>query len=482
VGNDGELYVCGASDGNFIVLKSTNAQDPSQAVTWDLAKTVSLGGEIWIGEGPNPAGLLGQAWIAVDHSSGPTRGNVYLLCSVNPHTSNDSLEVMFSRSTDGGTTWSPPVRINDDQGSNAWQWFGTMSVAPDGRIDVVWLDTRDDPGGFHSSLYYSYSRDAGVTWSENERLSESFDPHVGWPQQEKMGDYFHMISDSTGAHLAWAATFNGEQDVYYSRISVPSDECQITATSPDGGETWCAGESENITWTSENTSGNVNIEYSTNGGSSWQTVVASTPDDGTHTWTVPSTPSTRCLVRICDVSDSVCCDQSNSTFQICECWTIEITTESLPDGTEGCPYNETVDATGGCLPYSWSIVSGALPDSMDLDNSFGVISGTPNEVGTFDFTVLVEDVLGDTDEKEFSIQIGEYANRKGDANADCNINAVDAIFVVNIILELIEPTQDQIWRADCNGLPGNCNGDGSINVLDVIKIVNLILGLDECSQ
>ena len=231
VGNDGELYLCGASDNNFIVMKSTNAQDSSQTVTWDLATTVSLDGEIWFGEGPNPGGLLGQAWIAIDHSSGPTRGNVYLLCSVSPPASNDPLEVMFSSSTDGGTTWSPPVRINDDSNNYAWQWFGTMSVAPDGRIDVVWLDTRDDPGGYNSSLYYSNSRDAGVSWSENKKLSESFDPHVGWPQQQKMGDYFHMISDSTGAHLAWAATFNGEQDVYYGHIMadtyVPDDYATI---------------------------------------------------------------------------------------------------------------------------------------------------------------------------------------------------------------------------------------------------------------
>jgi hypothetical protein len=41
---------------------------------------------------------------------------------------------------------------------------------------------------------------------------------MGWPQQQKLGDYFHMVSDDSGAHVAWAATFNGEQDVYYGRI------------------------------------------------------------------------------------------------------------------------------------------------------------------------------------------------------------------------------------------------------------------------
>jgi hypothetical protein len=131
------------------------------------------------------------------------------------------MDVMFTRSTNGGRTWSAPVRVNDDAGTTSWQWFGTMSVAPSGRIDVVWLDTRDNPGSLNSSLYYSYSTNAGVTWSPNARLSQSFDPHAGWPNQNKMGDYFHMVSDSTGANLAWAATFGGEQNVYYGRISYP---------------------------------------------------------------------------------------------------------------------------------------------------------------------------------------------------------------------------------------------------------------------
>jgi len=220
VGPDGELYIAG-TDGfqDFLVAKSSNAQDPGQAVTWDQDITVELGGSIGGGgfNDPNPGGLLGQTWVATDHSAGPTRGNVYLLCSVEPFLGTDPQDVMFSRSTDGGVTWSAPVRVNDDA-AGEWQWFGTMSVAPNGRIDAVWLDTRDNPGTVLSSLYYSSSIDGGATWSPNERISDAFDPHVGWPNQQKMGDYYHMVSDNEGAHLAWAATFNGEQDVYYARI------------------------------------------------------------------------------------------------------------------------------------------------------------------------------------------------------------------------------------------------------------------------
>jgi hypothetical protein len=113
--------------------------------------------------------------------------------------------------------------VNDDSAdSEAWQWFGTMSVAPNGRIDAIWNDTRNDPGNFLSEVFYSFSVDAGETWSTNQAITPPFDPSLGYPQQEKLGDYYHMISDNQGANLAYAATFNGEQDVYFLRIRVTS--------------------------------------------------------------------------------------------------------------------------------------------------------------------------------------------------------------------------------------------------------------------
>jgi hypothetical protein len=219
VGTEGELYVTGQNWDGIVVAKSTNAQNPVNVVSWDSYSQVDLDGYLNGWNDVNPAGLLGQAYISVDISGGPGNGNVYVLASVERF-SGDPGDVMFSRSTDGGNTWSAPVRINDDIGWIDYQWFGTMSVAPNGRIDVAWLDTRDDPSGnLLSALYYSYSMDQGISWSPNEKLSEVFDPHLGWPQQEKMGDYFEMESDLSSAHLAWCSTLNGEQDVYYARIT-----------------------------------------------------------------------------------------------------------------------------------------------------------------------------------------------------------------------------------------------------------------------
>ena len=125
----------------------------------------------------------------------------------------------YDLGTDGGATWSPPIRINDDPiGSGTWQWFGTLSVAPNGRIDVVWNDTRNGVNLRWSEVFYAYSLDGGLTWSANEPITPKFNSFYGWPRQNKLGDYYHLISDNVGANLAYAATFNLEQDIYFLRI------------------------------------------------------------------------------------------------------------------------------------------------------------------------------------------------------------------------------------------------------------------------
>jgi len=159
-----------------------------------------------------------------------------------------------------------------------------------------------------------------------------------------------------------------------------------------------------------------------------------------------------------------------------------ITTAALPNGNQGCPYSEflEVQAGTGTSPLHWSIIDGALPSDLNLNDVTGEIEGSPADTGAFDFTVQVTDLCAAADTQAFSITVDLYANVKGDPTGDCSINVLDVLMVANIILENITPTDDQIWRANCNGALGNCDGDLTVNVLDAVKIVNIILGLDEC--
>ncbi|RMG43521.1 MAG: exo-alpha-sialidase [Acidobacteria bacterium] len=220
VGPDAEVYFTGAnlSATGHVILRSDSLKDGTNgSPKFELAKSIDLGGTTSSGGTPNPGGLLGQVWVAVDRSNGPSRGYVYVLASVDPPGA-DPMSVHLVRSTDGGQTWSAPIQVDDDPTGTSYQWFGTLSVAPDGRLDVVWNDTRSDPSGVISELYYAYSTDHGETWSAGIPVSPAFDSTIGHPQQNKIGDYYHMRSDADGAAVAYAATFNGEQDVYFLRV------------------------------------------------------------------------------------------------------------------------------------------------------------------------------------------------------------------------------------------------------------------------
>jgi len=216
---DGTLFLAGNANFNrtiFVVHRSMDAWDSGVDPTFD-AFTLFLGGrQDVLSAGPNGVGLLGQIWIAANHSDGPDRGDLYALASVDPP-GGDPQDVHFARSTNRGETWTLPKRVNTDD-RRAWQWFGTMSVAPNGRIDVVWIESVTEGEPNIGQLMYAFSHDGGDTWSVPISASPLFNSWRGRPQQSKMGDYYDMVSDDAGADLAYAATFNDEQDVYYLRL------------------------------------------------------------------------------------------------------------------------------------------------------------------------------------------------------------------------------------------------------------------------
>ena len=235
VDSTGNLFIGGVNltTGRIWCVRSINAKNGGVVPTFDRSTAVNLGGDIVFAEPINPEGLVGQVFLAVDRSGTSTNDNVYMLASVQPFGFTDGSDVMFVRSTDGGTTFSAPRRVNDDPVNHAkWHWFGTLSVAPSGRIDVVWYDTRNSPNNVTSQLFYSYSIDGGNTWSPNVAVSNPFNPFIGYPNQDKIGDYITVVSDNASANVAYAATFNGEEDIYYVRIPPPTPSPTPTPTVP----------------------------------------------------------------------------------------------------------------------------------------------------------------------------------------------------------------------------------------------------------
>lgn len=100
----------------------------------------------------------------------------------------------------------------------------------------------------------------------------------------------------------------------------------------------------------------------------------------------------------------------------------EITTTTLPGGTVGASYSQTLAATGGTLPHAWSLDSGALPPGLALDPSTGTIGGTPTTSGSFAFTARVTDDDGQTDTQLLSIAVSGSTTVTASPNATTILN------------------------------------------------------------
>jgi len=87
-------------------------------------------------------------------------------------------EIRFSRSTDGGRSFSPPVTVNDD-GLATGHRFDTLAVAPNGDVHLVWIDKRDGEAAAArgdayegAALYDAVSIDGGATFAKNRKLKD----------------------------------------------------------------------------------------------------------------------------------------------------------------------------------------------------------------------------------------------------------------------------------------------------------------------
>jgi hypothetical protein len=150
--------------------------------------------------------------------------------------------------------------------------------------------------------------------------------------------------------------------------------------------------------------------------------------------------------------------------------TLTIGTTSLPNGTVGVAYSQTLSASGGVSPYAWDNTTCCLPDGLSLGASTGIISGTPSVDNTFNFTARVTDTIPDTDTQALSIIItpeslpGEetlvldstdlldtFVNYGANADTNYSSNVASTLYTCN----LGEPCNRIMQRWDISSVPDN---------------------------
>ena len=95
-----------------------------------------------------------------------------------------------------------------------------------------------------------------------------------------------------------------------------------------------------------------------------------------------------------------------------------ISTVSVPDATTGVAYAFTISATGGTLPYHWTIASGSLPTGIQLSSSGGVLTGTTSAAGPFSFSAKVTDAAAHSDSQSFVLTVDPASSGNFDGPAE----------------------------------------------------------------
>jgi hypothetical protein len=120
------------------------------------------------------------------------------------------------------------------------------------------------------------------------------------------------------------------------------------------------------------------------------------------TLTTGANTNGRALAR----NGAVTLDTNNvNTCGVMVCPIITVNPATLPNGQVGTPYSQTVSASGGTAPYTFTISSGALPTGLLLNSASGAITGTPTTAGTFTFTITATDATGCSGSRLYTVTI-----------------------------------------------------------------------------
>jgi photosystem II stability/assembly factor-like uncharacterized protein len=318
-------------------------------------------------------------------------------------------------STDNGATWDAIVN-NYQAGSGSYNW--TIPNNPS-SICRIKISDNNNPSNFDvSNNVFTIPNPSVVLTSPNggETWASGTSKSIYW---NSTGIQNLMLEYSTDGGANWNTIISSvNASTGYHNWNIPnitSQNCLIRATdisnsaytdisngvfkivapvlnitSPQGGENFVAYTYQNITWTSNAVSSYVKLEYSVNGGSTWNLISGAEFNDGSYNWYVANNPSNNCKVRISDYYINTINSISNGNFIISAPQpTITITS---PNGGEnwtiGTPYNirwNSVSVNNVKIEYSvnggtnWSTVI-ANTASINGNNSF--LWNIPNQPST----------------------------------------------------------------------------------------------------
>ncbi len=211
IGPNGEIYVAWSLNDTLYFDKSLDGGE-----TWldnDLIVSTQPDGWDYMITGHDRCN--GLPILHCDLSGGTNNGTIYINWSDQRNGTNDT-DVWISKSTDGGTSWSSALRVNDDDAGrqNYLSWM-TIDQAT-GFIYVLFYDRRNHNNA-QTDVYLAYSTDGGETFT-NVMISET--PFTPW-DSEFFGDYLNITAHNGIVRPIWARMDNGNSSIWTAIVDLP---------------------------------------------------------------------------------------------------------------------------------------------------------------------------------------------------------------------------------------------------------------------
>ncbi|MEI6435356.1 MAG: PKD domain-containing protein [Bacteroidota bacterium] len=313
--------------------------------------------------------------MAVDISGGPNNGNIYIVWTnigVPGVNSGTNKSVYIIRSTNGGTTWSTPVRVN--QGPNVADkeaYFPWISCDPaTGVLSVIFYDDRNVLST-QCEVFTAYSTDAGTSWTDFQVSDVSFTPAaIPGLAGGYMGDYLGITSQGGKIYPCWTDNRGGLYMTYVSPF-----ELGLNAGFSTNNTTICT--STGVTFSDGSSGPPTSWNWSFPGGTP-SAFVGKTPPG--IIYNAPGTYDVSLTV-----SDGITTDTETKTGYI--------TVKDVIAGFTGAPTSlvignsVTFTDNSSCSPATWEwTFPGGTPSSFNGQTPPAIFYNT---LGTFDVSLTV---------------------------------------------------------------------------------------------
>lgn len=186
-------------------------------------------------------------------------------------------------------------------------------------------------------------------------------------------------------------------------VTVNGTAGPFSVTAPNTAVSYVGGSSQTVTWNVAGTTANgvncanVDILLSTNGGSTWTTILAATPNDGSQTVTIPNTPSTQCRIMV-KGTNHIFFDVSNANFTITAGTGADTTAPSTPTNLTASGTTQTTTnlswtaSTDNIGVTGYNIYQGTTQIGTSTSTTYNVTGLTA--ASAYSFTVKAKDAAG----------------------------------------------------------------------------------------